>query len=125
MLLLLGVAFVAGIVTAVSPCVLPVLPVVLAGGATGGRRRPFAIVAGLVASFTIFTLTATALLGALGLPDDFLRTLAIAVVALVGLALVWPRLGDLLGRPFYALARHGPSDTGSGLVLGLSLVLLF
>jgi cytochrome c biogenesis protein CcdA/thiol-disulfide isomerase/thioredoxin len=125
MLLLLGVAFVAGIVTAVSPCVLPVLPVVLAGGATGGRRRPFAIVAGLVASFTIFTLTATALLGALGLPDDFLRTLAIVVVALVGLALVWPRLGDLLGRPFYALARRGPSDTGSGLVLGLSLGLLF
>jgi cytochrome c biogenesis protein CcdA/thiol-disulfide isomerase/thioredoxin len=125
MLLLLGVAFVAGIVTAVSPCVLPVLPVVLAGGATGGPRRPFAIVAGLVASFTVFTLTATALLTALGLPDDLLRNIAIAVVALVGLSLVWPRLGDLLGRPFYALARRRPSDTGSGFVLGLSLGLLF
>lgn len=125
MLLLLGVAFVAGIVTAVSPCVLPVLPVVLAGGATGGPRRPFAIVAGLVTSFTVFTLTATALLSALGLPDDLLRNLAIAVVALVGLSLVWPRLGDLLGRPFYALARRRPSDTGGGFVLGLSLGLLF
>jgi cytochrome c biogenesis protein CcdA/thiol-disulfide isomerase/thioredoxin len=125
MLLLLGVAFVAGVVTAISPCVLPVLPVVLAGGATGGPRRPFAIVAGLVASFTVFTLTATALLGALGLPDDLLRNIAIAVVALVGLSLVWPRLGDLLGRPFYALARRPPSDTGSGFVLGLSLGLLF
>jgi cytochrome c biogenesis protein CcdA/thiol-disulfide isomerase/thioredoxin len=125
MLLLLGVAFVAGIVTALSPCVLPVLPVVLASGATGGPRRPFAVIAGLVASFTVFTLTAAALLSALGLPDDLLRNLAIAVVILVGLSLLWPPLGDLLGRPFYALARRRPSDTGSGFVLGISLGLLF
>jgi cytochrome c biogenesis protein CcdA/thiol-disulfide isomerase/thioredoxin len=125
MLLLLGVAFVAGIVTAVSPCVLPVLPMVLAGGATGGPRRPFAIVAGLVTSFTLFTLTATALLSALGLPDDLLRNLAIGVVVLVGLSLVWPRLGELLGRPFYALARRPPGDTSGGFVLGVSLGLLF
>ena len=125
MLLLLCVAFVAGIVTAVSPCVLPVLPIVLAGGATGGPGRPFAIVAGLVVSFTVFTLTAAALLSALGLPEDLLRNLAIAVVVLVGLSLVWPRLGDLLGRPFYALARRRPGDTGGGFVLGLSLGVLF
>ena len=125
MLLLIVVAFVAGIVTAVSPCVLPVLPIVLAGGATGGPRRPFAIVAGLVVSFTVFSLTAAALLSALGLPDDLLRDLAIAVVVLVGLSLVWPRLGDLLGRPFYALARRRPGDTSGGFVLGLSLGILF
>jgi cytochrome c biogenesis protein CcdA/thiol-disulfide isomerase/thioredoxin len=125
MLLLLGVAFVAGIVTAVSPCVLPVLPIVLASGATGGPRRPFAVVAGLVVSFTVFTLTAAALLSALGLPDDLLRNLAIAIVVLVGLSLIWPRLGDLLGRPFYVLARRRPSDTSGGFVLGLSLGLLF
>ena len=40
MLVLLGIAFLAGVITAVSPCVLPVLPIVLAGGASGGRRRP-------------------------------------------------------------------------------------
>ena len=125
MLLLLGVAFVAGIVTALSPCVLPVLPIVLAGGATGGPRRPFAVVAGLVVSFTVFSLTAATLLSALGLPDDLLRNLAIAVVVIVGLGLVWPRLGDLLGRPFYAFARRPPGDAGGGFVLGLSLGLLF
>ncbi len=121
----MGVAFVAGIVTALSPCVLPVLPIVLAGGATGGRRRPFAIVAGLVTSFTVFSLTATAILTSLGLPDDLLRNIAIAVVVVVGLGLVWPRFGDLLGRPFYALARRQPSDASGGFVLGLSLGLLF
>ena len=72
--------------------------------------EPFAVVAGLVVSFTVFSLTAATLLTALGLPDDLLRNLAIAVVVVVGLGLLWPRLGDLLGRPFYALARRPPSD---------------
>src|SRR2546421_473595 len=42
------VAFLAGVVTAISPCAYPVLPIVFAGGASGSRRRPYAIIAGLV-----------------------------------------------------------------------------
>jgi cytochrome c biogenesis protein CcdA/thiol-disulfide isomerase/thioredoxin len=125
MLLLLGVAFVAGVVTAISPCVLPVLPIVFAGSATGSERRSYAVVAGLVVSFTVFTLAATAILTALGLPDDLLRNIAIAVVLLVAVSLVWPRLGDLLSRPFAALARRPPGDLGGGFALGISLGLLF
>jgi cytochrome c biogenesis protein CcdA/thiol-disulfide isomerase/thioredoxin len=124
-LLLVAIAFVAGVVTAVSPCVLPVLPVVFAGSATGAPRRPYAIVAGLVASFTAFTLAATALLSALGLPDDLLRNIAIGVVLLVGLSLLWPRLHGLLERPFAALGRRRPNDLGGGFLLGVSLGLLF
>ena len=75
-LLLLGIGFVAGVITAVTPCVLPVLPILLAGGASG--RKPLRIIAGLVASFSVFTLFATWLLSELGLPQDFLRNLAIA-----------------------------------------------
>jgi len=123
--LLIGVAFVAGIVTALSPCVLPVLPIVFAGGASGDRRRPYAIVAGLVWSFTLFTLVATALLSALGLPDDLLRNVAIGVVLLVGLSLLWPRLGALVERPFQALGRRNPGGMGGGFLLGVSLGLLF
>ena len=67
MLILLGIGFLAGIVTAISPCVLPVLPVLLAGGATG--RRPLRIIAGLISSFVVFTLFATWLLSELGLPQ--------------------------------------------------------
>ena len=52
-LILLPIAFAAGIVTAVSPCVFPVLPILFAGGASGGRRRPYAIIAGLVTSFAL------------------------------------------------------------------------
>ncbi len=72
---LLVVAFLAGLITSLSPCVLPVLPILLAGSATGGRRRPYLLVAGLVTSFTLVTLLGAALLDALGLPEDLLRNL--------------------------------------------------
>jgi cytochrome c biogenesis protein CcdA/thiol-disulfide isomerase/thioredoxin len=123
MLILLGIGFVAGIVTALSPCVLPVLPIVLAGGATG--RRPLAIVAGIVASFTVFTLFAAWLLDLLGLPEDVLRNLAIVLLLLVSVSLLVPRVGELLARPFQALTRRGSGNLGGGVLLGASLGLVF
>jgi cytochrome c biogenesis protein CcdA/thiol-disulfide isomerase/thioredoxin len=125
MLVLLGIGFLAGLVTSLSPCVLPVLPILLAGGASGGRRRPYAIVAGLVASFTVFTLAGAALLDALGLRQDLLRDLAIAMLFLLAATLAFPRLAHLLERPFYVLTRRRADDGGGGLVLGLSLGLVF
>jgi len=122
---LVGIAFIAGIVTAISPCVLPVLPIVFAGSATGTRRQPYAVVAGLVASFTAFTLATTALVRALGLPDDLLRNIAIGVVMAMALALVFPRLAAIFERPFLGLGHRRPADVGGGFVLGLSLGLLF
>ena len=97
MLILIAIGFVAGIVTALSPCVLPVLPIVLAGGATG--RRPLAIVTGIVVSFTVFTLFAAWLLDRLGLPQDVLRNLAIALLLLMALTLLVPKVGELARPP--------------------------
>src|SRR5688500_3666976 len=123
MLILIAIGFVAGIVTALSPCVLPVLPIVLAGGATG--RRPLAIVAGIVVSFTVFTLFAAWLLDQLGLPQDVLRNLAIALLLLMALTLLVPNVGELLARPLQALTRRGSGDYGGGFLLGASLGLVF
>ena len=123
MLILLAIGFVAGIVTALSPCVLPVLPIVLAGGATG--RRPLAIVAGIVVSFTVFTLFAAWLLDRLGLPQDVLRNLAIALLLLVSVSLLVPKVGELLARPLQILTRRGSGDHGGGFLLGASLGLVF
>jgi cytochrome c biogenesis protein CcdA/thiol-disulfide isomerase/thioredoxin len=125
MVLLLLIGFVAGVITAVSPCVLPVLPIVLAGGASGGRRRPYAIVAGLVASFTLFTLTASAILSALGLPQDLLRNIAIALLFVVAATLFVPRFGMLLEVPLARLSRRPSGDLGGGFLLGVSLGLVF
>jgi cytochrome c biogenesis protein CcdA/thiol-disulfide isomerase/thioredoxin len=125
MLVLLGIGFLAGVITAVSPCVLPVLPIILAGGASGGARRPFAIIGGLVASFTLFTLAAASILSALGLPQDFLRNVAIALLFVLAATLLWPRLGIVLERPFAFLTRRRGGDLGGGFLLGASLGLVF
>jgi cytochrome c biogenesis protein CcdA/thiol-disulfide isomerase/thioredoxin len=126
MLLLLGIAFLAGVITAISPCVLPVLPILLAGGASSTSRvRPYAIVAGLVVSFTTFTLAGGALLSALGLPADLLRNVAIAALLVLAATLIWPRLGWLVERPFLFLTRRRPDSDSNGLVLGMSLGLVF
>jgi cytochrome c biogenesis protein CcdA/thiol-disulfide isomerase/thioredoxin len=125
-LLLLGVAFVAGIVTAISPCVLPVLPILLAGGATSaGRWRPYAIVAGLVASFTAFTLGGATLLSALGLPEDLLRDLAIVALLVLAASLVSRRVAWLLERPFLFLTRRRVSPESNGVLVGASVGLVF
>jgi len=123
LLLLILIGLVAGFVTAISPCVLPVLPVLLAGGASG--RKPVRIVAGLVVSFSIFTLFATWLLDKLGLPQDFLRNLAIALLFLMAAVLLLPRAALWLERYLAFFSRLRPANAGSGFFLGLTLGLVF
>jgi len=122
-LLLIGIGFLAGVVTAVSPCVLPVLPILLAGGASG--RRPLRIVAGLVASFSVFTLFATWLLDRLGLPQDFLRNAAIALLILTAATLLVPRAAQLVERPLARFSRLRPRNLGGGFVFGAAIGLVF
>jgi cytochrome c biogenesis protein CcdA/thiol-disulfide isomerase/thioredoxin len=125
-LLLLLIAFGAGLITAFSPCILPVLPIVLAGGGSGGpKRKPYAIVAGLVASFTAFTLAASSLLSALHLAQDTLNRIAIALLLVLAATLVVPQLGVWLERPFAFLSRRRGGDLGGGFLLGLTLGLVF
>ncbi len=193
MIVLLVVGFLAGLVTGISPCILPVLPVIFASGAASGldgvgspdghasavsdpvptavgtadpgkvataagpdgdptvgtsgvappdptgppskvrpvpdglrrRRRPLAVVGGLVLSFSAATLLGTWVLGALGLPFGLLRWAGIALLAALGLGLVVPAVWDLLERPFVRLTAAGRSTEGGGFVLGVSLGLVF
>jgi cytochrome c biogenesis protein CcdA/thiol-disulfide isomerase/thioredoxin len=127
MLLLIVFAFVAGAATAVSPCVLPMLPVALAAGATGGRRRPLGVVTGLAASFAFATVALVYVIDALGLPDDLLRTIAIVVLLAFGVSLLVPALGARveawIGRLVPAPKSDGGREDGfvSGLLVGVSL----
>jgi cytochrome c biogenesis protein CcdA/thiol-disulfide isomerase/thioredoxin len=125
-LVLIGIGLLAGVITAVSPCVLPVLPIVLAGGVgPGGTRRPFMIIGGLVASFTVFTLAAASILSALNLPQDFLRNVAIALLFVLAGTLLSKRFAFLLERPFAFMTRRRGGHPAGGFVLGLSLGIVF
>jgi cytochrome c biogenesis protein CcdA/thiol-disulfide isomerase/thioredoxin len=130
MALLMLFGFVAGAATALSPCVLPVLPIALSAGATGGRRRPLGIVAGLAVSFTFATVALVYAISALGLPDDLLRTLAIVVLIGFGVSLMIPSLAARMEAAMSRFAgRAGVKSGGdgfwSGTAVGASLGLVY
>ena len=130
MVLLILFGFVAGAATAASPCVLPVLPIALSAGVTGGRRRPLGIVAGLAVSFTFATVALVYAIDALGLPDDLLRKVAIAVLVGFGLTLIIPSLAARVeGRLSRLTSRagvvQGSDGFWSGTAVGVSLGLLY
>ncbi|MFG2616484.1 cytochrome c biogenesis protein DipZ [Streptomyces sp. NPDC048507] len=165
MLTLVLIGLLGGLITAVSPCILPVLPVVfLAGGPgngpagppgpppAGGTRtaagpaagggvlleapprtarerprngRPYAVVAGLVLSFSFFTLLGVTIISALGLPQDVLRYIGLALLVLIGLGLIFPAVERLLEKPFARIPQRQVNKEGSAFVLGLGLGLLY
>jgi cytochrome c biogenesis protein CcdA/thiol-disulfide isomerase/thioredoxin len=135
---LIVVGVVAGFLAGISPCILPVLPVVLVAGAappTGaepaartsraGLARALAVVVGLVLSFSLLVLAGSEFLSLLHLPQDFLRDAGIALLAVVGLGYLIPPLGGLLERPFARLGTRRPSGSAGGFVLGLALGVLY
>jgi cytochrome c biogenesis protein CcdA/thiol-disulfide isomerase/thioredoxin len=131
MALLILFGFIAGAATALSPCVLPVLPIALSAGATGGRRRPLGIVVGLTVSFTLATVVLAYVISALGLPNDLLRKLAIGVLIAFGVTLMIPPLAARLEAWMSRFAsRGGVAETKgdgfwSGTAVGTSLGILY
>ncbi|MDW4571501.1 cytochrome c biogenesis protein CcdA [Microbacterium sp. M3] len=134
------IGLLGGLITGISPCILPVLPVIfLTGGAQsadfeGGsgkpaavsRWRPYLVILGLVVSFTLVTLLGTLLLGLLNLPQDVIRWFGIAVLVLIGVGLIVPRFEQVLEKPFQRLAsRREVQNRGSGFGVGLALGTVF
>lgn len=135
---LLAVSVVAGLLAGISPCILPVLPVVLVAGVTrpagdaeaadrrrGWLARPLAVVGGLILSFSLLILAGSEVISLLHLPADSLRDAGIALLILVGLGYLIPPLGMLLERPFARIAVRRPSGRAGGFVLGLALGVLY
>jgi cytochrome c biogenesis protein CcdA/thiol-disulfide isomerase/thioredoxin len=178
---LILIGLVGGLITGISPCVLPVLPVIfLPGGAQGarpgarpataagrgadrvpatvgapadaahaggtgqpsagtpgtpaaggpaaepaaGRRegsRPYLVVAGLALSFSVFTLLGTLVLSVLPLPKDIIRWTGLTVLVLVGIAMMFPQVQDLLERPFARIPQRRVGQQHGGFALGLAL----
>ncbi|MCW2967399.1 MAG: hypothetical protein JWM71_1171 [Solirubrobacteraceae bacterium] len=121
MLLLALFALIAGAATAVSPCVLPVLPALLAAGASGGRRRPLGIVIGLAVTFTLTIVGLASVLHGVGLGDSTTRDIAIGVLALAGFVMLVPAVSARLEAPLSRLGRFGPRSAGEGFWSGLGV----
>jgi cytochrome c-type biogenesis protein len=125
----LVLAVAAGMVTVASPCVLPMLPLVL--GASIGQRhpaRPLAIALGFALSFGLMVLVFSAFAQVLGLSQQGLRQAAAVLLLVFGALMLWPtpfqwlamRAGGLTGR-LAAVGQGAGDGPCGGLLLGLSL----
>ncbi len=120
MIVLLCFAVLAGAGTALSPCVLPVLPALLSAGGVGGRRRPLGVVLGLSITFTVTIVGVASVVDGVGLGSDPLRAVAVVVLLAFGLLLLMPaELAARVEAPLSRLARLGPRSTGDGFLSGL------
>ncbi len=130
MLLLIAFAFIAGIVTVLSPCILPLLPIILSSSDASGKQKPVGVVIGFVASFTFFTLFLSAIVRLSGIPSESLRIFSILVLSAFGASLLVPQIQTKMEIVFGRLANLMPSGTDrsgfwGGLVIGFSLGLLW
>lgn len=118
-----------GLITGVSPCILPMLPIIFLAGATGAssdgkspsRKYPLLITLGLVVSFTAVTLLGSTVLSLLGLPQDFIRWTGIAFLVLIGVSLMIPKVEEWLEKPFARIRMKQVDKRSNGFVFGLVL----
>ncbi len=122
-------AFAAGVVTVATPCILPMLPILL-GASIGqqSRLRPLFIVAGFVVAFSAFALLFGVFSTVLGLSHDTVRNISLVLLGGFGMLLLWPRPYEWLFarlNGFFGAAqdvgRRGGSGNWGGLVLGMAL----
>lgn len=127
----LAVAFLAGVLTILSPCVLPLVPIVLGGARSEGRWGPVALGLGLATSFTVVGLFVATIGFSIGLDGDLFRRIGGALLVAVGVVLLVPALQVRLasvGGPLSTwvdggmrrLDGRGPwGQLGLGLLMGL------
>ncbi len=97
-LLTLGQAFIEGLALIVSPCILPILPLVLTASLDRDRGRPFGVIAGFVITFSLFALLSRNVVTMLGLDIDIIRNVSYALLIVFGLVLIFTPLSEAFAR---------------------------
>ena len=118
----MGLAFLEGLALIVSPCILPVLPLVLAASVEGGRRRPYGIILGFVLAFSLFAILARKLVALLGIDLELVRDASLVLLALFGLVLLSEKLSEKFSALTQGAANFGnqlASSGGEGLFSGV------
>jgi cytochrome c-type biogenesis protein len=113
-----ALAFVAGVLTSLSPCVLPILPLVLGAAASERKYGSVALAAGLAISFIVFGLFVATIGYSIGLTTELFRQVAAALMVMLGAVLIFPpvqsRLASAIGPMANWTDRHFGSERGSG-----------
>src|SRR5580693_2872522 len=115
MLATLGLAYLAGVLSTLSPCVLPLLPLVIGAAAATHRLGPLALALGLASSFVVVGLFAATIGFSIGLDADVFRLVAAALMIIVGAVLIVPLFQSRL-----ALAAGPASHWANERLAGLS-----
>lgn len=102
-------AYLAGVVTILSPCVLPLLPIILGSSFNEHKRGPLFLVAGLIISFTTFGMIVATIGFSIGLTTSVLQTIAASIMILFGLVLLF----NPLYERFSAFASASTSGMNS------------
>ncbi len=118
-LLDVGLAFLEGLALVASPCILPVLPLVLATSIEGGRNRPFGIIAGFVLSFTLFALLARRMVELSGVDPGRIRDASLFLLTVFGIVLLSGRLSEKFSILTSRIADFGLVGKGEGVAGGL------
>src|SRR3984885_15161038 len=124
-MILLLLAFLGGILTIISPCILPVLPFVFAKADQPFRKSGLPLLAGMAITFAGFAAVATVGGAWVVRANEYGRWAALVVLAIFGLTLLWPALADWLSQPFVRLGSRiaQPSTGGSSTSVSRSLLL--
>jgi cytochrome c biogenesis protein CcdA/thiol-disulfide isomerase/thioredoxin len=110
---LLLLAFLGGILTIISPCILPVLPFVFSRADQPFRRSGLPLLAGMALTFAGLAAVATAGGGWIVRANEYGRVASLVVLAFFGLTLLWPALADWISRPFVKLGSDMLGDHAS------------
>src|ERR1700733_2009178 len=124
-MLLYVLAYAGGVLTILSPCILPVLPFVFSRADQPFRRSGLPLLAGMAVTFAAFAALATAGGGWIVRANQYGRDLSLVVLAIFGLTLLWPALADRLSRPFVhlgsSLAQSSSSEPNPSILRSLLL----
>ncbi|MGD9831174.1 MAG: cytochrome c biogenesis CcdA family protein [Piscinibacter sp.] len=121
----LGLSLAAGGLTTLSPCVFPLLPLVLGGALQGNRFAPVAMGAGMIASFAAIGMVLGALGPSLGIDADTVRTAGAAMLIAFALVMLVPALGERFTRwmlPIASTANAASAKLDGGSVVGALLL---
>ena len=116
-------AYLGGVLTILSPCILPVLPFVFARGDQPFRRSGLPLLAGMALTFALVATLAAVGGGWVVRANEIGRWAALALLALFGLALIFPALSDRMTRPLVAWGSRLTEKTGAQRGIGSSLLL--